>query len=254
MLNYEHSVGRIPPSSHIGQRFGHLVCVDGGSEHRQLVRQLRDLIAVEERRSRGCVCEAEDQRGVEPLVGGVVVRDVGRVPELLVPGHEHLGSQLGQHAGVRESGHELVGDVLPERSGADAFSSPEVDQGSSPRFLAGPGDVVPAGRVRRPGVEQGAPEHVHLVLVREPGLLPAPQRRERGGERDLGDPVDPAICGNGRLDAVGGGPQPGIGCGEVELPVLVEPRRCRDDLRVGALPVVHSLLARLIGAHPQQDR
>ena len=147
---------------------------------------------------------------MEPLVGRVVVGDVRGVPELLVPGQERLGSQLGQHARVREGGHELVGEELPERAGADAFSSPEVDQGASPGLLAGPGDVVPARRVRRPGVEQGAPEHVDLVLVRQPGLLAAQQRRQNGPERDLGDPVDPAVGGDGRLDAGVAGHSPGL--------------------------------------------
>ena len=185
---------------------------------------------------------------------GLSCATFGRVPELLVPGHEHLGSQLGQRARARESGHELVEEVLPERSGADAFSFPEGDQGSCTRSFARPGDVVPAGRVRGPGVEQGAPEHVDLVLVCEPRLRAAQQRRQSRLECDLGDAVDPAIRGNDGLDAVGGGPQPWIGCSEVELPVLVEPRSCRDDLRVRPLPIVHTLLARLIGAHPQQDR
>ena len=70
--------------------------------------RLVDLVAVEEGRPRRGVGEAEDERGVEPLVGGVVVRDVRGVPELLVPGQERLGSQFLQHAGAGEGGNELA--------------------------------------------------------------------------------------------------------------------------------------------------
>jgi hypothetical protein len=39
----------------------------------------------------------------------------------------------------------------------------------------------------------------------------------------------------------------------VDLPVLFQTRRGRDDLRVRSLPVVHPRLTGLVGAHPQQD-
>ena len=137
---------------------------------------------------------------------------------------------------------------------ADAFAPAEVDQASRSRLLRGTGHVVPAGRVRRPRVEQGAPEHVHFILVREPGLLAAPQRGENGREGDLGDPVDPALGGDDRLNGADGRPQPGIVLRQMDLAVLLEPRRHGDDLRVRAFPVVHPLLTGLIGTHPQRDR
>src|SRR5207249_9301903 len=124
------------------------------------------------------VREAQAQRCVEPLVGGVVVRDVRGVPELLVPGQEALGSQLLQRAGVYEGGHELLVDELPELAGTDAILPPEVDQGSGARLLAGLGYLVPAGPVRQTGVEQGAPEDIDFVLERELGLLASQQRGE----------------------------------------------------------------------------
>ena len=98
----------------------------------------RDLAAAEERPQRVGIGEAEDQRGVEPLVGGVVVRDVRRVPELLDPGHEDLGSEFPQHPGACEGGHELVADELPEGTGPDAIPPAEVDQASRSRLLPGP--------------------------------------------------------------------------------------------------------------------
>ena len=111
--------------------------MDGGDERRQPVGQLVDLLAGEECRRRAGVGEAEDQRGVEPLIGGVVVGDVRGVPELLVPGHEHLGPEFLQHAGARERGTSSSLMNFRNGAGADAVSSPEVDQGSGSGLLSG---------------------------------------------------------------------------------------------------------------------
>src|SRR5215218_11309403 len=160
----------------VRQRRGHVVGVDGRSERSQRVRQALDLTAVEEARPLQRVREAQDQRCVEPLVGRVVVRDVRGVPEPLAPGQEGLGSQFPQRAGACEGGYELLVDELPEVAGTDAILPPEVDEGSGARLLAGLCHLVPAGRVRQTGVEQGAPEDVDFVLERELGLLAAQQR------------------------------------------------------------------------------
>src|SRR5437667_8378478 len=56
-----------------------------------------------------------------------------------------------------------------------------------------------------------------------------------------------------RADARGCRPQPRVDLGEVDLSVLLQTRRGRDDLRVRSLPVVHPRLTGLVGAHPQQD-
>src|SRR5437867_10728677 len=140
--------------------------------------------------ARCCASVKPKLRCVEPLVGRVVVRDVGGVPELLVPGQEGLGSQFSQHAGVCEGGYELLVDELPEVAGTDAVLPPEVDQGSGARLLAGLCHLVPAGRVRQTGVEQGAPEDVDFVLERELGLLASPKRGYERLEGERGDAVD----------------------------------------------------------------
>src|SRR5207247_10049451 len=118
------------------------------------------------------------------------------VPELLVPGQEGLGSQCPQHAGAYEGWHELPVDERPEVAGTDAILPPEVDQGSGARLLAGLCHLVPAGPVRQTGVEQGAPEDVDLVLVRESGLLAAQQRGQGRAKGELRDAVD---LGAGRV-------------------------------------------------------
>src|SRR5947207_4865858 len=64
----------------VGQCRGHVVGVDGRSERSQHVRQALDLTAVEEGGPLLHVCEAQAQRCVEPLVGGVVVGDLRGVP------------------------------------------------------------------------------------------------------------------------------------------------------------------------------
>src|SRR3954468_5267450 len=113
---------------------------------------------------------------MEALIGGVVVRDVRRIPESLDPWQEDLGSELAQHARVDEGRDEGVRKEPAKRTPPAATPPAEVDQASRFRLLPGTADVVPARRVRQPRVEHRTPEHVHFVLVREPGLLPATQR------------------------------------------------------------------------------
>src|SRR5213082_1009799 len=90
-----------------------------------------------------------------------------------------------KHAGACEGVHELLVDEPPEVAGTDAILPPEVDQRSGARLLAGLCHLVPAGPLRQTGVEQGAPEDVDLVLVREPALLAAQQRGQGRTEGDL---------------------------------------------------------------------
>src|SRR5438034_900611 len=78
---------------------------------------------------------------------------------------------------------------------------------SGARLLARLCHLVPAGRVRQTGVEQGAPEDVDLVLERELGLLAAQERGQGRLEGDLGDAVDLAFEGDVGLDARGRRPQ-----------------------------------------------
>ena len=130
---------------------------------------------------------------------------------------------------------------LSELVASDPAAPAEVDQGSG-ADLGVAGDVVPARRARRSGVQQGAPEHVDLVLEGQLRLLAAQQRREGGLEGDFGDAVDLAFERDLGLDAVGGGPEPRVVLGEMDLPVLLESWGRRDDPGVGALPVVHSRL------------
>src|SRR4051812_33639188 len=113
---------------------------------------------------------------MELLVFGVVVRDVRGIPESLDPGQEDLSSEFPQRARVDESRNKLIRETPAERAAPDAIPPAEVDQAPRFRLLPGTGDVVPARRVRQPRVEHRTPEHVHFVLVREPGLLPATQR------------------------------------------------------------------------------
>ena len=115
------------------------------------------------------------------LVGWVVVRDVRGVPRLLVPGREGLGSQFPQHVGAYEGWHEILVDEPPEVAGTNAILPPEVDQGSSAHLPVGLLHLVPAGRVRQTGVEQGAPKDVGLILVREVRLLSAQQGEGANG-------------------------------------------------------------------------
>ena len=65
--------------------------------------------------------------------------------------------------------------------------------------------------------------------------------------------VESPVGGNLRLDPLDGGPEPRVDLGEVDLAVLLQTWRRGDDARVRALPVIHPLLAVLVGAHPQQD-
>src|SRR6266545_4799169 len=155
----------------------------------------------------------------------------------------------GRKVWVRSS----LSTPVPASAGTDAILPPEVDQRSGARLLAGLCHLVPAGRVRQTRVEQGAPEDVDLVLVRELGLLAAQQGGQGRTEGDLRDAVYLAFDGNVGLDAGGRRPQPRVHLGEVDLPVLLQTRRGRDDLRVGSLPVVHPGLTGLVGAHPKQD-
>ncbi len=243
-----------PAVLHIGERLGDVVGVDGGGEHGEPGRRARERATRVERPACRGIGAAPEQRGVEARFDRVVVRDVRCVPEPLVPRHEHLAAQLRQFAGARERGHERFAEVPAEPAGAHALAPLEVDQGPGPGPLAGRGDVVPAGRVRRPRVQQRAAEDVDLVRVGELRLLPARDRREHRRHGDLGEPVDPAVGRDGRLDAVGGGPPPWVRLGQVDLAVLLESRCGADDPRVRALPVVHTLSARPVGADPQRDR
>ena len=231
--------------------------MDGRDERGQFGGQIRYCVAGEECSERAGVGEAEDQRGVETLILGVVVRHVRRVPELLAPGHEHLCAEFLQYAGTCDCADELIADEFPEGARTDAILFPEVNQGSAsgPGTVAVDGDgVVPAGGVWRPCVEQGASEHIDLILVGEFGLLLSKQRREDGPEGDLCDPVDLAIYRDGCLNASNRWPQPRVALGQVYLAILVQAGGRADDLGVRPLPVVHPPLSRLVGTHPQKNR
>jgi hypothetical protein len=115
-------------------------------------------------------CLAPD-RGVEAPVMRGVVGDVWCVPSLLAPGQERLSAEFLQHSGVGEGGNELLVGEPSELRRADTVAAAELHDGAGAYHLSRGGDVVPAGGVRRPGVEQGVPEHGDLVLVRETGLL-----------------------------------------------------------------------------------
>jgi Na+:H+ antiporter, NhaA family len=76
---------------------------------------------------------------VEPLFGGIVVRDVRRVPESSVPGHEDLGPELSQRPRACQSGHELArefhsrpktGELIGARLSEIARSDAEVSEGT----------------------------------------------------------------------------------------------------------------------------
>src|SRR5215203_1785614 len=68
------------------------------------------------------------------------MRDVRRVPEPSVPGHEDLAPDFPERPRARESGHELAREELTERTSSDALALAQVDQAAR----------APSPRVERP--------------------------------------------------------------------------------------------------------
>ncbi|MEY4530016.1 MAG: hypothetical protein RLZZ156_737 [Deinococcota bacterium] len=149
------------------------------------------------------------------LILGVVVGYIWRVPELLDPRHKHLCSEFLQYARTGNRANKLMADELPESIRTNTILFPKVDEDSAFGFCPVSIHGVPSGGIWQSRVEQGASEDIDLILVGEFGLLLTEQRREDRPKSDFCNPINFAICRDGRLNASSRWPKPGVALGQV---------------------------------------